>query len=139
MTCILVFYSISFSWRLPLDPFQFIFCGVTVKTIYGKLEVVKGIFVNRELLVLFPVNCEITLLFLVKRDFGNRREPRFLIIFICETRIRCLIIFSDAMQLAMVGILLHTPNILLPCSIITNPAVRFFQVEVTKSSIHASK
>ena len=39
------------------------------------MRVVKGIFVNRELLVLFPVNCEITFLFLVKRDFGNRREP----------------------------------------------------------------
>ena len=35
----------------------------------------KGYFVSRELLVLFPVNCEITFLFLVKRDFGNRREP----------------------------------------------------------------
>ena len=30
---------------------------------------------NRELLVLFPVNCEIASLFLVKRDFGNRRKP----------------------------------------------------------------
>ena len=39
------------------------------------LRVGKGIFVNRELLVLFPVNCEITFLFLVKDDFGNRREP----------------------------------------------------------------
>ena len=54
------------------------------------LRVGKGIFVNRELLVLFPVNCEITFLFLVKRDFGNRREPWFLIIIICETRIGCL-------------------------------------------------
>ena len=35
----------------------------------------KGVFVNRELLVLFPVNCEITFLFLMKRDFGNRRRP----------------------------------------------------------------
>ena len=39
------------------------------------LRAVKGIFVNHELLDLFPVNCEITFLFLVKRDFGNRREP----------------------------------------------------------------
>ena len=39
------------------------------------MRAVKGIFVNRELLVLFLVNCEITFLFLVKRDFGNRREP----------------------------------------------------------------
>ena len=31
---ILVFYNISFSWLLPLDGFQFIFCCVTVKTIY---------------------------------------------------------------------------------------------------------
>ena len=54
-------------------------------------RVVKGIFVKRELLVLFPLNCEITFLFLVKSDFGNRREPWFLIIFICETRIGCLI------------------------------------------------
>ena len=30
---------------------------------------------NSELLVLSPVNYEITFLFLVKRDFGNRREP----------------------------------------------------------------
>ena len=47
---------------------------------------------NRELLVLFPVNCDITFLFLRKRDFGNRRKPCFFImIIICETRIGCLI------------------------------------------------
>ena len=51
------------------------------------MRVVKGIFVNRELLVLFPVNCEITFIFLVKRDFGNRPEPWFLIIIVCEMRI----------------------------------------------------
>ena len=39
------------------------------------MRVIKGICVNRELLVLFPVNCDITFLFLVKRDFGNHREP----------------------------------------------------------------
>ena len=39
----------------------------------------EGYFVNSEWLVLFPVNCEISpVLFLVKRDFGNRREPWFL-------------------------------------------------------------
>ena len=69
MTCILVFYSISFSWRLPLDPFQFIFLWRDSEDDLWKIGVVKGIFVNRELLVLFPVNCEITLLFRVKRDF----------------------------------------------------------------------
>ena len=53
------------------------------------LRAVNGIFVNRELLCLFPVNCEVIFLFLVKRDFGNRREPWFLIIIICETRIGC--------------------------------------------------
>ena len=42
---------------------------------FSFLRVGKGIFVNRELLVLFHVNCEITFLFLVKPDFGNRREP----------------------------------------------------------------
>ena len=31
---ILVFYNISFSWLLPLDGIQSIFCRVTVKTIY---------------------------------------------------------------------------------------------------------
>ena len=30
----LVFYNVSFSWLLPPDGFQFIFCCVTVKTIY---------------------------------------------------------------------------------------------------------
>ena len=50
---------------------------------------VKGIFVNRELLVLLPVNCEITFLFLVKRDFGNCREEGFLVLIIFETRIGC--------------------------------------------------
>ena len=30
----LVFYNISFSWLLALDGFQYIFCCVTVKTIY---------------------------------------------------------------------------------------------------------
>ena len=39
----------------------------------------------------------------------------------------------------MVGILLYTLNILLSCSIITNPDARFSQDEATKSSIHASK
>ena len=33
---------------------------------------------NRELLVLFPVNCEITFLFLVKRDFGSRKAVLWL-------------------------------------------------------------
>ena len=45
----------------------------------SSIEGGKGYFVNREWLVLFPVKCEITpVLFLVKRDFGNRREPWFL-------------------------------------------------------------
>ena len=35
---ILVFYKISFSWLLPLDGFQFIFCCVTVKTIYWETK-----------------------------------------------------------------------------------------------------
>ena len=48
--------------------------SIEMKTSSGK-RAVKEIFVNRELLVLFPMNCEITFLFLVKREFGNRREP----------------------------------------------------------------
>ena len=51
---------------------------------------VKGIFVNHELLVLFAVNCEITFPFLVKRDFGDlffllkRKMPNLLSVK-CET------------------------------------------------------
>ena len=51
---------------------------------------VKGIFVNHELLVLIAVNCEITFPFLVKRDFGDlffllkRKMPNSLSVK-CET------------------------------------------------------
>ena len=50
---------------------------------------VKGIFVNPELTFLFKVKCEMTSFFFVKRDFGNRREPLFVIIIIREMRIEC--------------------------------------------------
>ena len=38
-------------------------------------RVVKGILVNRDLPVLFPVKCEMGNFFLVKRALSNAREP----------------------------------------------------------------
>ena len=32
-----LFYNISSSWPFPLNSFEFIFYGVTVKTIFGRL------------------------------------------------------------------------------------------------------
>ena len=61
---------------LPREPIALLFSiSFPHQTPATQTRAVKGIFVNRELLVLFPVNCEITFLLLVKRDFGNRGEP----------------------------------------------------------------
>ena len=68
----------SFSWgcyteRRELDQFDSL---SFLTLIHGSLiNLLKNREPDSELLVLFPVNCVITFLFLVKRDFGDRREP----------------------------------------------------------------
>ena len=67
----------SFSWGCYTERRELEFDSLSFLTlVHGSLiNFLKNREPDGELLVLFPVNCVIPFLFLVKRDVGDRREP----------------------------------------------------------------
>ena len=67
----------SFSWGCYTERSELEFDSLSFLTlVHGSLiNFLKNRERDGELLVLFPVNWVITFLFLVKSDFGDRREP----------------------------------------------------------------